>query len=175
MRNLKLFFCVTLAAFFSLTAQANQPSVQPQAGLWQVESSTSLFGHVVPDLGKLIRQGPQKLQTHIDNMLRQNHARLNGDGTTSLCVSAQQIASNHYVNDQGSGCSVSTGKRIGNVIIFQTRCEAPYGFGVTTVRLRDSQHWEATSQFIVTIRGIAQQIDNTSYGTWRSESCSTGL
>ena len=161
-----------LLGILSLPALAAPERVMPQAGLWQVDSTTSLFVHVVPDLSKLVRQGPQKLLNHIDNMLQQNHTHMNGDGTASICVSAQQIASNDYVNDSGSGCTVSRGNRIGNVLIFQTQCEAPSGFGVTTVRLLDSKHWEATSQFIVTIRGIAQNIDNKSYGTWLSASCS---
>ncbi len=162
-----------LLCSLSFSALAAPERVMPQAGLWQVNSSTFLFGHAVPDLNKLVRQGPQKLQNHINNMLQQNRTRLNGDGTAAVCVSEQQIASNNYVNDNGSGCTVSRGSRIGNVLIFQTQCEAPSGFGVTTVHLLDSQHWEATSQFIVTIRGIAQNIDNKSYGTWLSASCST--
>lgn len=164
-----------LLGILSLPALAAPERVTPQAGLWQVNSTTSLFGHVVPDLGNLISKGPQKLQVHINNMLQQNHTRLNGDGTASICVSEQQIASNDFVNDNGSGCTVSKGKRIGNVLIFQTQCEAPSGFGVTTMRLLDSKHWEATSQFIVTIRGIAQNIDNRSYGTWLSASCSAEM
>lgn len=159
----------------SFSALAAPERVMPQAGLWRVDSTTALFGHVVPDLSKLVRQGPQKLQNHINNMLQQNRARLQGDGTAEICVSEQQIASNDFVNDNGSGCTVSKGKRIGNVLIFQTQCEAPSGFGVTTVRLLDGHHWEATSQFIVTIRGIAQNIDNKSYGTWLSASCSAEM
>lgn len=164
-----------LLCSLSFSALAAPERVTPQAGLWQIESTTSLFGHAVPDLGNLISKGPQKLQVHINNMLQQNHTRLNGDGTASICVSEQQIASNDFVNDNGSGCTVSKGKRIGNVLIFQAQCEAPSGFGVTTMRLLDSKHWEATSQFIVTIRGIAQNIDNRSYGTWLSASCSAEM
>lgn len=156
-------------------ALAAQEHITPKAGLWQVNSQTLWFDRVVPDVGKMIRMRPQKLQNHIDSMLQQNHARLNGDGTATVCISEQQIASNDYVNDNGSGCTVSKGKRIGNVLIFQTQCEAPSGFGVTTVRLVDSQHWEATSQFIVTIRSIAQNIDNKSYGTWQSAHCPAGV
>lgn len=167
--------CLLFGALSIPALAAPQIRTTPQAGVWQIESQTALFGHMVPDVSKIIRMGPQKLQNHINSMLQQNHARLNGDGTATLCVSEQQIASNDYVNDQGSGCAVSKAKRIGNILIFQTQCEAPSGFGVTTVRLLDSQHWEATSQFIVTIRGIAQNIDNKSYGTWQSARCPAGL
>ena len=164
-----LLFALSSPAF------ATQERIMPKAGLWQVNSQTLWFDRVVPDVGKMIHMGPKKLQNHINNMLQQNHVRLNGDGTAAVCVSEQQITSNNYVNDNGSGCAVSKGKRIGNVLFFQTQCEAPSGFGVTTVRLVDSQHWEATSQFIVTIRSIAQNIDNKSYGTWQSANCPAGL
>jgi len=172
---LKTHILGPLLGMLCLPALAAPERITPKAGLWQVNSQTLWFDRVVPDVGKMILMGPQTLQNHINNMLQQNHARLNGDGTAVLCVNEQQIASNRYVNDNGSGCTVSQGKRIGNVLIFQTQCEAPSGFGVTTVRLVDSQHWEATSQFIVTIRSIAQNIDNNSYGTWLSKNCPAGM
>lgn len=171
----QLLLISLLLSVLSFPALAAQERITPKAGLWQINSQTLWFDRVVPDVGKIIRMGPQKLQNHIDSMLQQNHARLNGDGTTTLCVSEQQIASNHYVNDNGSGCTVGKGKRVGNILMFQTQCDAPSGTGFTTVRLLDSERWEATSQFIVTIRGIAQNIDNKSYGTWIGARCPVGM
>ncbi len=172
---------ITLAAALSLLLWAATPlcmaaePIIPNAGLWQVDGQVFLFDRAVPNLNKLVGMGPQKLQMHIDNMLRQNHARIASDGTAQLCVNAQQIASGNFVNDQGSGCKVSRGIHVGNVYIFQIQCAAPSGSGVTTVRLLDSTHWQATTQLILTIRGIAQQIDVKSQGTWLNEKCPAGM
>jgi hypothetical protein len=171
-RNLTATVLLTLGLLVLPPAFATEPPIQPKAGLWQVSSQTTWFDRVVPDVGKIIRMGPERLQTHIDNMLRQNHVRLNDDGTAALCVNEKQIASNVYVNDQGSGCTVAKGRRIGRILFFQIQCDAPSGSGLTTVKLLDSEHWEATTQLIVTVRGVAQHINNYSRGTWQSAECS---
>ncbi len=170
---LPIILCLLLS---SITAAgwAAEP-VAPRTGLWQVDSQVFLFDRQVPNLSKLVGMGPQKLQTHINRMLQQNHARVSSDGTAQLCVNTQQIASGNFVNDQGSGCNVSRGKRVNNVLIFQIQCSAPSGSGLTVVRLLDDRHWQATTELILTIRSIAQKIDVKSNGVWLDEQCPAGL
>ncbi len=161
-----------LLTLLSIHAMAGESKkITPRAGLWQIDSQTLLFGHVVPDVGAMLRLGPEKLQNHVANMLQQNRVTLNGDGTANACVTARQIAKNDYVNYHGSGCYVSTARRAGNTLHFDINCEAPKGTGYTVVQLLDRTHWEANTRLTLTVRGITQNIDNKSYGTWLKASC----
>lgn len=140
-------------------------------GLWQIESQTALYGHVVPDVYAIISHGPAALQNHVNAMLLQNRVRIGDNGTATVCVTAKQIARNQFVNDQGSGCSVSKGKRSGNTIHFDIACEAPKGNGTTELEILSSTQWVATSSVTLTIRNLSQDVDNKSYGTWLGNNC----
>jgi hypothetical protein len=156
----------------ALSAPAKVHTLKP--GLWQIESQTWLHGHIVPDMGALIELGPVALQNHVQNMLRQNHMRIAENGTATICVTAEQIAQNNFVNDQGSGCTVGAGQRKGNNIRFDMRCDAPKGGGYTNVTVINATKWASYSKMDLTVRKMNQNIVNQSFGTWVSETCPAG-
>jgi len=159
----------------TLPARADNETIRPKPGLWKIDSMTALYGHVVPDVPSIIALGPAALQEHIANMLRQNHMRIAEDGTTLMCITAQQIASNVYVNDYGSGCLVSPGRRTGNTLNFQINCGAPKGTGNARVSMLTKSIWTARTHLELSIRGFIQDIDNISTGSWVSSTCPAGM
>lgn len=172
MASLALTGLFAIACQSALAAPARIHTLKP--GLWQIESQTWLHGHAVPDMNALIGMGPDALQTHVQNMLRQNHVRIDGNGIATICVSAGQIAQNDFVNDQGSGCTVGAGNRTGNNIRFDIRCDAPKGRGYTNVTLVSPTKWVSYSKADLTIRKLNQNITNQSFGTWLGETCPAG-
>ena len=159
-----------LAATLCQPALAKTHTLKP--GLWQIESQTWLHGHRVPDVNAVINMGPVALQNHVQNMLRQNRMRIAENGTATICISAEQIAQNDFVNDQGSGCTVGTGKRTGNSLYFDIRCDAPKGNGYTNVSVISATKWVADSKVKLTVRNTTQKVVNQSFGTWLNDSCS---
>lgn len=175
MRKLPCLAVLLAGLVTLLPAQAANEKIRPKAGLWRIDSQTALFGHVVPDAAALVSLGPQALQDHVEQILRQNRVRLEPDGSASACVTAEQVAANRFVNDYGSGCIVSKPRRSGNILMFDITCGAPKGFGTTRVQFLDKSTWKATTHLELLVRGILQQIDNVSYGTWVSKQCPAGL
>lgn len=168
--------CIVMSCLLvAVPAQAADTKFRPKPGLWEIDSQTALFGHVVPDVGAVVALGPAALQEHVGNMLRQNRVQLMGDGTARICLSAEQIASNVYANDYGSGCIVGKGRRTGNTLNFDITCGAPKGTGFTRVNLMSKSFWRATTHLELVIRGMTQDIDNISYGRWISATCPAGL
>src|SRR6478752_3643183 len=112
------YLCIALActlAAISTPAMAAK-KIKLKAGLWQIESRTRLYGHDIPSVSNIIALGPKALNDHVQNMLQQNHMRINEDGTATICITREQIAKNDFVNDENSGCTVGEGMRIGNTI-----------------------------------------------------------
>jgi hypothetical protein len=143
-------------------------------GLWKIESQSSLHGQAFPTVNTFLSLGPQALQDHIQNMLRQNRMRIHEDGTATICLTAQQIAQNRFIHDEGSGCTLSKGQRKGNNIQFAINCEVPKGSGQTYLEILSKTYWTASTQVNVTVRGMAQPIGNESSGTWLSATCPAG-
>jgi hypothetical protein len=168
--------CVALACVLAATATQAMAAkkIRLKPGLWQIDSQTALYGHVVPDVYAIISHGPVALQNHVNAMLLQNRVRLDENGTATVCVTARQIARNQFVNDQGSGCSVSKGRRSSNNIHFDITCEAPKGSGQTDLAILSNTQWVATSRIKLTVRNLSQDVDNKSYGTWLGDTCPQG-
>jgi hypothetical protein len=176
MHRKKIALSIALASLVtSLPIHAATQSIRPSAGLWLIESQTALFGHVVPDVGAMIRMGPVPLQDHVNKMLQQNHVRMQEDGTATVCVSAQQIASKRFVNDEGSGCIVGQGRHTGNIIRYNITCSAPKGQGYTVVNILSKTRWRATTHLELTVRGVTQDVDNQSQGSWLGSKCPAGM
>lgn len=170
-RNLSFSHLILACLLGATSTHALAKTYTLKPGLWQIESQTWLHGHVVPDMNALIGLGPAALQNHVQNMLRQNRVRIDGNGTATICVSAEQIAHNDFVNDQGSGCAVANGQRTGNNIHFDIRCDAPKGNGYTDVTVVNASKWVSYSKLDLTIRKTNQNITNQSFGTWINEHC----
>lgn len=168
--------CISLSCMLAFTATPAMAAkkIRLKPGLWQIDSQTALYGHVVPDVYTIISHGPVALQNHVNAMLLQNRVRIGDNGTATVCVTAKQIARNNFVNDQGSGCSVSKGKRSGNNIHYDIACEAPKGHGTTELVILSNTQWVATSRVKLTVRNLSQDVDNKSYGTWLSDTCPQG-
>lgn len=161
-----------LAATCSSAALADPIKLKP--GLWQINSQTSLYGQVVPDVNSMIALGPVALQNHVQNMLRQNRIRIDENGAVTICVTEQQIAENHFANDEGSGCTVGKGKRSNNKLHFDISCQAPKGSGQTDVTIFSKMQWAASTQLKLTVRGAVQDVGNQSTGIWLSSICPIG-
>jgi hypothetical protein len=169
---IRITLACLLAASCSSAALAKQIQLKP--GLWQINSQTSLYGQVVPNVNAVLAVGPVALQNHVQNMLRQNRIRIDGNGVATICVTAQQIAENHFANDQGSGCTVGKGRRANNNIHFDISCEAPRGSGQTDVTILSRIQWTASTQLQLTVRGTVQNVGNQSKGTWLGSTCPAG-
>jgi hypothetical protein len=165
--------CIALSC---MLATASTPAmaakkIKLKAGLWQIDSRFRLYGHDVPSVGNIIALGPETLKTHVQNMLLQNHMRINEDGTATICVTREQIAKNKFVHDENSGCRVGNGVRTGNTIHYDIHCDFPKGSGHTEVTIIDRTRWVASSSLQLTVRGINQNVANESMGTWLSATC----
>lgn len=161
------------AVSLPVLAQTKAP-IMLKPGLWQIDGASALYGHTIPDIPALIGIGPQALQNQVEDIKRKNHMRVRNDGTVTVCFTPKQIARNTFVNDEGSGCTVSQGLRRGNIIHFNIVCQAPKGSGGSDVILHSPTHWTAATSVNVNIRGMNQAITNTASGTWISQTCPSG-
>ncbi|HQQ63835.1 MAG TPA: DUF3617 domain-containing protein [Pseudomonadales bacterium] len=159
---------------FAIPDNTTGNNVLLKPGLWKIQGSSALYGHTIPDIPALIGIGPEALQNQVTDMMHKNRVRVRDDGTVTICFTPKQIARNVFVNDEGSGCTVSKGLRRGNIIHFDIVCQAPKGDGGSDVILHSPTHWTAATSVNVSIRGMNQAITNTASGTWLGSTCPLG-
>lgn len=167
---------ITLACLLAATCSSAlaEKTYKLKPGLWKIESRTRLFGRDVPYVSKIIALGPEALQAHVQDMLRQNRIKITDDGNATICVTAKQIAKNDFVNDEGSGCIVGKGMRTGNTIHYDINCTAPKGNGHTEVDIISRTRWVSSTALQLSVRNMQQTVANESIGTWLSATCPAG-